>query len=91
MIVATPAGSLSLVIIGACADSLGFQVGEHYGFSVKSIDELLEGRRGRKTDNVKVKVILKWITGEQAPGGIMWTTFLRRAYKTALLSRDPNR
>lgn len=61
-------GRLRLAIVGANADELGIRIGERYGLAVRSMDELMEGRRGRRTDNVKAKAVLGWLEDEGVTG-----------------------
>lgn len=55
-------GGLRLAIIGENAEELGLRIAEQYGLVATSMDELMEGRKGRKTDNVKAKAVSVWLT-----------------------------
>lgn len=55
-------GGLRLVVVGEHADELGLRMAERYGLVTTSMDELMKGRKGRKTDNVKVKAVSEWLS-----------------------------
>lgn len=55
---------LRLAIVGKYADELGAAMAGRYGFETKSMDELMKGRKGRKTDNVKAKAVWQWLETE---------------------------
>lgn len=61
-------GPLRLATVGANADELGIRIAERYGLAVKSMDELMKGRKGRKTDLVKAKAASQWLAEEGAAG-----------------------
>lgn len=65
----TPRASLSVSIIGTNAAEAGLLIAEHFKYPVKSMCELMEGRRGRKTDLVRVKAVLQWLEGEASGDG----------------------
>lgn len=48
-------------IVGANADEVGVRTGERYGYAVTSMQGLMEGRKGRKTDTVKAKAVARWL------------------------------
>lgn len=60
----TPRASLSVSIIGTNAAGAGLLIAERFSYPVKSMCELMEGRKGRKTDLVRVKAVLQWLEGE---------------------------
>lgn len=61
-------GQLRLVIIGANASELGLKLAEFYGVPVKSMEELMKGRRGPRTDLVKAKAASQWLELESRAG-----------------------
>lgn len=61
-------GQLRLVIIGANASELGLKLAESYGVPVKSMEDLMKGRRGRRTDLVKAKAASQWLELEGGAG-----------------------
>lgn len=61
-------GQLRLVIIGANASELGLKLAEFYGAPVKSMEDLMKGKRGRRTDLVKAKVASQWLELEGGAG-----------------------
>lgn len=71
---ACPTGRLRLSIVGRNAEKVGFQLGQRIGLSVRSIEELMAGRRGRRTDTVKAKAVLHWLTDEEASDGTLKRT-----------------
>lgn len=61
-------GDLRLAIVGVGADEVGVMMRRRYGFAVTSMDELMKGRRGRRTETVKAKAVSKWLTEEGGAG-----------------------
>lgn len=57
-------GNLRLAVVGEEADELGRRLAERYGLVAMSMDELMKGRKGRKTDNVKAKAAAEWLAAE---------------------------
>ncbi|CAM9438459.1 unnamed protein product [Ectocarpus fasciculatus] len=70
----SPAG-LRLAIVGENADELGLRIAERHGLVATSMDGLMKGRKGRKTDNVKAKAAAEWLAEEgkrpASTGGIL--------------------
>lgn len=60
--------SLRFAIVGVGAGELGERMGERYGLAVTSVDELMKGKKGRRTDNVKAKAVAKWLAEEGGSG-----------------------
>lgn len=54
-------GGLRLAVVGENADELGLRLAERYGLVATSMDELMKGRKGRKTDNVKARAASEWL------------------------------
>lgn len=54
-------GNLRLAVVGEGADELGRRLAERYGLVATSMDKLMKGRKGRKTDNVKAKAAAEWL------------------------------
>lgn len=54
-------GGLRLAVVGENADELGRRMAERYGLVATSMDDLMKGRKGRKTDNVKAKAVSEWL------------------------------
>lgn len=65
------AGGLRLAVVGENADELGFRLAERYGLVATSMDKLMKGRKGRKTDNVKARAASEWLAsrGDATVGG----------------------
>ncbi len=61
-----PGGCLRLAVVGENADELGTRLAERYGLVARSMDELMKGRKGRKTDNVKAKAASEWLAAGDA-------------------------
>lgn len=53
---------LRVAVVGENADELGLRLAEVGGFVATSMDELMKGRKGRKTDNVKARVASEWLS-----------------------------
>lgn len=60
---------LRLAIVGTRADELGLRIAQRYGFGVKSMDELMKGRKGPRTDTVKAKAVSQWMADEKGADG----------------------
>lgn len=58
-----PGGLLRLAVVGENADELGVRLAERYGLVARSMNELMKGRKGRKTDTVKAKAASEWLAG----------------------------
>lgn len=54
-------GGLRLAVVGENADELGRRMAERYGLVATSMNELMKGRKGRKTDNVRAKAVSEWL------------------------------
>lgn len=52
---------LPLAAVGVGSHALGVSIAEHYGWRVRSINELLTGRKGRRTSAVKARVVAQWL------------------------------
>lgn len=63
---ASTGGGLRLAVVGENADELGLRLAERYGLEATSMDELMKGRKGRKTDNVKARAASEWLAGRGA-------------------------
>ena len=62
-----------MVVVGPNADELGVKMAERHGLAATSMDELMKGRKGRKTDAVKAKAASKWLAEENcAAGEVGW-------------------
>lgn len=61
-------GGLRLAVVGENADELGHRLAERYGLASTSMDELMKGRKGRKTDNVKARAASEWLAGRGEDG-----------------------
>lgn len=61
-------GGLRLAIIGVGADEVGVMMRGRFGSTVISMDELMKGRRGRRTETVKAKAVSNWLTEEGSAG-----------------------
>lgn len=59
-------GGLRLAVVGENADELGLRLAERYGLAATSMDELMKGRKGRKTDNVKARAASEWLASRGA-------------------------
>lgn len=57
---------LQLAVIGLNADELGLRMAERHGLLATSMDELMKGRKGRRTDAVKAKAVSKWLAEKSA-------------------------
>lgn len=64
-----PAGLLRLAIVGENADELGLRIAERHGLVATSMDGLMKGRKGRKTDIVKAKAAAEWLGKRPASTG----------------------
>lgn len=64
----SPGLGLRLAVVGAQADELGFRIAERYGLATTSMDELMQGRRGRKTDAVRARAASQWLEDNGATG-----------------------
>ncbi|CAM9125746.1 unnamed protein product [Scytosiphon promiscuus] len=53
--------NLRIAVVGEGADELGRRIAGRYGLVATSMDELMKGRKGRKTDNVKAKAAAEWL------------------------------
>ncbi|CAM9373180.1 unnamed protein product [Laminaria digitata] len=65
---------LRLAVVGPNADEVGVRMAERHGLAATSMDELMKGRKGRRTDAVKAKAASKWLKEEKgaaAAGGIL--------------------
>ena len=60
---------LRLAVVGENADELGRRLAERYGLAATSMDELMKGRKGRKTDNVRAKAASEWLAGGDVDEG----------------------
>ncbi|CBN74466.1 DEAD box helicase [Ectocarpus siliculosus] len=83
-----PAGLLRLAIVGENADELGLRIAERHGLVATSMDGLMKGRKGRKTDNVKAKAAAEWLgTCPASTGGVL-TGFPTTATQAELLEKQ---
>lgn len=62
-------GGLRLAVVGENADELGLRLAGRYGLVATSMDELMKGRKGRKTDNVKARAASEWLANGGANAG----------------------
>lgn len=60
-----PAGGLRLTIVGASADELGAKIADRHGLIATSMDKLMKGKKGRKTDNVKARAASAWLADHE--------------------------
>lgn len=58
-----------MAVVGENADELGLRLAERYGLVSTSMDELMKGRKGRKTDNVKARAASEWLASRDASAG----------------------
>lgn len=66
---------LRLAVVGPNADEVGVRMAERHGLAATSMDELMKGRKGRRTDAVKAKAASKWLKEEKgaaAAGEVGW-------------------
>lgn len=62
-------GGLRCAIVGVGADAVGLRLGQRFGgVVITSIDKLMKGRKGRKTEKVKANAVSKWLTEEGGVG-----------------------
>lgn len=61
-----------MAVLGPNADELGVMVAERHGIAATSMDELMKGRKGRRTDAVKAKAASKWLEEKGAAGEVGW-------------------
>ncbi|CAN0472724.1 unnamed protein product, partial [Ectocarpus sp. 8 AP-2014] len=83
-----PAGLLRLAIVGENADELGLRIAERHGLVATSMDGLMKGRKGRKTDNVKAKAAAEWLGERPASTGGVLTGFPTTATQAELLEKQ---
>ncbi|CAM9177353.1 unnamed protein product [Ectocarpus sp. 12 AP-2014] len=83
-----PAGLLRLAIVGENADELGLRIAERHGLVATSMDVLMKGRKGRKTDNVKAKAAAEWLGERPASNGGVLTGFPTTATQAELLEKQ---
>ncbi|CAM9579221.1 unnamed protein product [Ectocarpus sp. 4 AP-2014] len=83
-----PAGLLRLAIVGENADELGLRIAERHGLVATSMDGLMKGRKGRKTDNVKAKAAAEWLGKRPASTGGVLTGFPTTATQAELLEKQ---
>ncbi|CAM9911981.1 unnamed protein product, partial [Ectocarpus sp. 13 AM-2016] len=83
-----PAGLLRLAIVGENADELGLKIAERHGLVATSMDVLMKGRKGRKTDNVKAKAAAEWLGERPASNGGVLTGFPTTATQAELLEKQ---
>lgn len=58
-----------MAVIGPNADELGLRMAERHGLAATSMEELMKGRKGRRTDAVKAKAASKWLGEEKGAAG----------------------
>lgn len=62
-----------MAVVGPNADELGIRMAERHGLAATSMDQLMKGRKGRRTDAVKAKAASKWLAEEKgAAGEVGW-------------------
>lgn len=72
-------GGLRFAIVGVGADAVGLRLGQRFGgVVITSIDKLMKGRKGRKTEKVKANAVSKWLTEEGSVGKNSYCTRLCR-------------
>eukprot|EP00903_Cladosiphon_okamuranus_P010951 g10343.t1 len=76
--------SLRLAVVGENADEVGLRLAERHGLASTSMDELMKGRKGRKTDSVKARAASEWLARR---GGIL-TNFPTTAAQADLLDKQ---
>lgn len=61
-----------MAVVGPNADELGIRMAERHGLAATSMDELMKGRKGRRTDVVKAKAASNWLAAKGAAGEVGW-------------------
>lgn len=62
-----------MAVVGPNADELGIRMAERHGLAATSMDQLMKGRKGRRTDAVKAKAASNWLADENgAAGEVGW-------------------